>query len=277
MKRQERLRRLAAIVLLLLAVFFGYKLMTYWRESRTAAADFSEISRRFHEIQMLEGEAERQTEARETAPGQTAPGEDAAAPRRGSAALAALISENGDCYAFLSVTGTEIDYPVMFTPEQPEYYLRRSFRKEYSPAGTPFLDGRFTPEADNHIIYGHNLKSGGMFSGLLRYREAEYFQEHGEIRLTTPEGERRYEIIAAFPSAVHRDRNTFPWFDYLTFGDEAELEEFADFLEAESLHPLPARPVYGDRFITLATCAYHDSTGRFVVIGRETPPEDGTR
>lgn len=273
MTQQERLRRIAAIVLLLPAVFFGMKLIAYWQESRTAAREFSDLSRTFYEIQARQREAEQQPGEE---PGAGAVSEESGAPpRRTFAAMEALTAENGDCHAFLDVAGTGMSYPVMFTPEQPEYYLHRSFRKAYSAAGTPFLDGRFDPGADNYIVYGHNMKNGGMFSDLLRYRDAAYFQEHGEIRFTTLREERRYAVIAAFPSAVHRDRNTFPWFDSLAFADEAEFEEFVRFLEAESLHALPARPVYGDRFITLATCAYHDSTGRFVVIGREVPGEDG--
>ena len=51
-----------------------------------------------------------------------------------------LIEENPDCVAWVRVEKTKIDYPIMQTKNNPEYYLRRNFNKEYSYIGTPFLD-----------------------------------------------------------------------------------------------------------------------------------------
>ena len=47
----------------------------------------------------------------------------------------------------------------MFTPKEPQKYLRKNFEGEYSVSGVPFLDGNSTPECDNLIIYGHNMKN----------------------------------------------------------------------------------------------------------------------
>jgi len=252
MERQERMRQFAAFVLFILAVFGGYKLLHYWQESRTAEKAFSEISQQFHQ-----GPTKYQDPIGSTWDNTTL------------ARMEDLLGKNRDLYAWIDVEGTNIDYPVMFTPDHPEYYLRRNFEKQYSTAGTPFVDGRNTPDMDNCIIYGHNMKSGSMFADLLRYKDPDYFAEHSELRFTTRYEEKYYEVIAAFPSEVHQDRNTFPWFDYLNFGNEAEFQEFVSQLKDESLYDLPADLVLGDQFLTLVTCSYHDSTGRFIVIGRE--------
>ena len=39
--------------------------------------------------------------------------------------LAALQGENSDCVGWLTIPETTVDYPVMFTPSEPEHYLRR--------------------------------------------------------------------------------------------------------------------------------------------------------
>ena len=49
-----------------------------------------------------------------------------------------LQAQNRDCLAWLYSADTGLDYPVMYTPQQPEYYLRRDFEEQYSLAGTPF-------------------------------------------------------------------------------------------------------------------------------------------
>ena len=60
----------------------------------------------------------------------------------------------------------------MYTPQQPEYYLRRDFEEQYSLAGTPFLDVRSSPaDSRNLIIHGHNMKDGSMFAPLRFYLE----------------------------------------------------------------------------------------------------------
>ena len=54
--------------------------------------------------------------------------------------LSGLYAQNSDLVGWIRVDGTRIDYPVMQTPDNPEYYLHRDFNKEYSDSGTPFLD-----------------------------------------------------------------------------------------------------------------------------------------
>ena len=51
-----------------------------------------------------------------------------------------LINKNFDCIGWVRISGTKIDYPVMQTKDNPQYYLRRDFNKQYSYLGTPFMD-----------------------------------------------------------------------------------------------------------------------------------------
>ena len=48
-----------------------------------------------------------------------------------------LWEKNGDLAGWVSIDGTGIDYPVMWTPDDPEYYLYRNFEREKSYGGTP--------------------------------------------------------------------------------------------------------------------------------------------
>ena len=38
-----------------------------------------------------------------------------------------LAEKNKDLFGWVRIAGTKLDYPVMYTPEEPEYYLRRAF------------------------------------------------------------------------------------------------------------------------------------------------------
>ena len=73
-----------------------------------------------------------------------------------------LYEANSDIIGWITVEGTKIDYPVMQTQDDPEFYLRRNFQKEHATAGVPFMDASsdiFVPTS-NFLIYGHNMKNG---------------------------------------------------------------------------------------------------------------------
>ena len=52
--------------------------------------------------------------------------------------LDALQIENPDCAGWLTIPDTSVDYPVMFTPNEPERYLRRDFYGDHASGGSPF-------------------------------------------------------------------------------------------------------------------------------------------
>lgn len=254
---KQRVRYIVAIALLLLAAFFGYQLLRYWQENRGAAEEFALLSDKFYGVVNTLEQVEQPTEV----------GEDSQLNL--VEALRVLQAENSDTYGWLCVPGTKIDYPVMYTPAESEYYLRRNFQKEASTSGTPFMDASCTALSDNYILYGHNMKSGIMFADLLRYTDETFFQENNRIVLTLADGVHEYEVVAAFRSEVEETKNDFAWYEYITFTEEQVLQEYLLQLRAKSLHNMPVEPTFGDRFITLATCSYHDSSGRFVLVGRE--------
>ena len=85
----------------------------------------------------------------------------------------------------MKIAGTKLDYPVMYTPEEPEYYLHRAFDKSSSVSGVPFLDGNYIDGGKNYLIYGHNMKNGTMFHTLLNYVKADFWKEHPTITFDT--------------------------------------------------------------------------------------------
>ena len=65
---------------------------------------------------------------------------------------------------WIFIEGTEINYPVMQTRNNPDYYLKHSFEKTWSDYGVPYVDEACTVGISNNlVIYGHNMKNGSMF------------------------------------------------------------------------------------------------------------------
>ena len=78
---------------------------------------------------------------------------------------------NKDMAAWLQIPGTTVDYPVMWTPEDENYYLYRAFDGSENKNGSLILDtdSCLDPLTTNLIIHGHNMRSGAMFGNLLKY------------------------------------------------------------------------------------------------------------
>lgn len=129
-----------------------------------------------------------------------------------------LIAENADCIGWLSIDGTSISYPVMYTPSEPQKYLRRSFYGQYSQSGVPFLDGRCSTNGGNLIIYGHNMKNGTMFSDLKKYLNTDFPNSHRTVRLETADG-----VFLFTVTEVRRTNTADPWYDRITCEDGRHL------------------------------------------------------
>lgn len=181
-----------------------------------------------------------------------------------------LKEQNEDFFGWLSVEGTAIDYPVMYTPGDPEYYLRRAFDKSDSLSGVPFLDATCFDECGNYLIYGHNMSNGTMFADLLSYADQEFWKEHPNIRFDTLEGTGSYSIFAAFYSEIYPDEGDgFRYYRYTDLRDPEAFEAYINQVNGAALYDTGISAEYGDMLLTLSTCSYHTTNGRFVVVARK--------
>lgn len=184
---------------------------------------------------------------------------------------------NEDMAAWITIPDTEIDYPVMWTPEDETYYLYRNFDGSDNKNGCLILDtdSCLDPLTTNLIIHGHNMKSGAMFGNLTDYESEEYYKEHKNIILYTEDLERNYEIIAVFRSQVYKKTdNVFKFYKFFQAGTQEEFDDFYDNIKALSLYDTGVEAEFGDHFLTLSTCVYHVENGRFVVVAKEIESGD---
>lgn len=184
---------------------------------------------------------------------------------------------NEDMAAWLKIPDTNIDYPVMWTPGDENYYLYRAFDKSHNRNGCLILDtdSSVNPLTTNLIIHGHNMESGAMFGTLLKYEDESYYQEHKNITLYTKECQRNYEVIAVFRSQVYKKTQTvFKFYKFFQAENQEEFDDFYDNIMALSIYDTGVTAEFGDHFLTLSTCAYHVDRGRFVVVAKEIESGD---
>ena len=193
------------------AVLSGVKIHSELKERQKEKKDFASVAE-IAKLPMTEAPAESVTDTKT---------ETSAEPTEQPVAghnIQALIAENADCIGWLSIDGTSISYPVMYTPSEPQKYLRRSFYGKYSQSGVPFLDGRCSTVGGNLIIYGHNMKNGTMFSDLKKYLNTDFLNSHRTVRLETADG-----VFLFTVTEVRRTNTAAPWYDRTTCEDGRRL------------------------------------------------------
>ena len=177
-----------------------------------------------------------------------------------------LFSQNNDMIGWLYIEGTPIDYPVMQTPDNPDFYLKRNFNREYSDYGTLYTTEKcsINPPSDNILIHGHHMKDGQMFGSLEKYKAEFYYKEHPTIQFDTLESFGEYRIIAVFRSVPYR----FPYYDFINAQNSEEFDAFVKECQSFSFYDTGETARYGDKLLTLSTCEYSEEDSRLVIVAK---------
>ena len=251
MKNKFNMRKI--ICLLLIAVFSGvavFSAVNIWKniyEANKSKESFSKVSELVVQKEEQEPEQKKQTPAD---------------------VYKDVYEKNNDFIGWLKIDGTKIDYPVMYTPDKRDYYLRRGFDGEYSYYGTPYVSERCDVKtSQNVIIYGHNMNNGTMFYDLEKYSSKDFYKNHKYITFDTLDGFGKYEIVAVFKTVVYSESE----FKYFRFADgtEQEFNEYVKTCKDLSFYDTGVEVKYGDRLITLSTCEYSQKHGRLAVVAKK--------
>ena len=175
-----------------------------------------------------------------------------------------LLSMNNDCFGWLSIAGTSINYPVMHTPDNPQKYINKNFYGEYSQSGVPFLDSRCKLDNTNLIIYGHNMNNGTMFADLCNYTDYSYFRQHPTVVLETEKGASAYTVFA-----VLRAKSDNEWYRFITADTKRDYDSKIKYAKSHSLYDTGITPDYDKQILTLSTCYGGNSDNRILVIAVE--------
>lgn len=173
--------------------------------------------------------------------------------------------ENGDIYAWITVPGTEIDYPVLQHSEELDYYLNHNVDGSKGYPGCIYSQNLNSRDWDdpNTVLYGHNMKNGSMFAGLHYYEDPEFLKENQYIYIFSQDYVRVYHIFGAYE---YDNRHL------LLAMDTTDPAAFATYLvEVQGLtgmrdNFLEEVPVSRkDHILTLETCITNKPDRRYIV------------
>ncbi len=253
------------VALIGVILYSGYQIADYLITSHKNESDFNEIAERVT-TEAYEGETEAVTDddgsVIEYLPVEAYIEDGSVLPEYRD-----LAEENPDLVGWIRIGGTKVDYPVMQTKKVPEYYLRKNFHKEYSLAGTPFMQADCViGESDNLIIYGHHMKNGQMFGGFESYKKKDYYEDHKYVRFDTLTHRGVYKIFCVFKTTVY-DEVGYKYYQFVGgYGDEKAYNEYIKNILSLQLYDTGITAEFGDELLTLSTCEYSAENGRLVLV-----------
>lgn len=260
---------LFAVVLIGVLAFAVYKLSTEYIPQQKEAQRFEELRDIVHRTDDTDVETNDVPAGEDGSDGEprtvetTSKGEEIPVY-----SLDELFGMNSDMVGWLTVPDTQIDYPVMHTPDDVEYYLHTDFDRYYSFSGCLFVGDYCDIDSDIFVIYGHNMNNGSMFGGIDMYADQNYFTLHRDIILYTRDETRLYRAFAAFPTKVYDkddESDDFRYYNSVGEKTKTEYDKTVEAVCALSSVKSDEKPVYPAQIAYLSTCAYHEENGRFVV------------
>ena len=185
-----------------------------------------------------------------------------------------LCSLNEDIIGWITVDGTDIDYPILYDDTIDRYYLYHNYLGTYTLYGSIFMLGENASDFSdfNTVVYGHNMLDGKMFAQLHNFESQSFFDEHKDIVVYTPERKLTYRIFAAYRTdnlniIVNND-----------FSTPALRESYIEKIyshEIKSIFDPDTIVTSEDRIITLSTCIAN-AAYRYLVQGVLISDEEGS-
>ena len=165
-----------------------------------------------------------------------------------------------DLYAWINVSGTNINYPITQS-EDNSYYLNHAANGDYNPEGSIFADYRNDDSITknyNTVFYGHNISNGAMFHDVTKFFKDEFFNGV-YIYVSTMDGIYVYEPFAVYETAYDSD------YFKVRFSSADEFVAFAE--ECQNLSTKSKDFTFSgrDRILTLSTCTNGYFTQRYAL------------
>ena len=172
---------------------------------------------------------------------------------------------NPEVFAWLTVYGTNIDYP-MTQGEDNMKYVNTNAEGQYSLSGAIFLDSNNSKDFSDfsNIVYGHHMAKNVMFGELDEFSDINKFETHKYGYLYFDGEEHGIEFFAF----IHTDAYDHSVFN--TFIDDDMRQDHLDGLLAKAMHTRDIGVTTQDRIVLLSTCSSTSTNGRDLLIGRIT-------
>lgn len=197
-----------------------------------------------------------------------------------------LQEKNPEVIGWLTVYGTNIDYPLLYHAEDNWYYLSHDALREYEASGSLYLDCKNHPNFTdfNNIIHGHHMARHKMFGDLDKFADEKFFEEHEFGNIYFNERDHGFQIIATiltdgydsniYRTSIKTEQQKIDYINYIYVKSllirgvdltGKSLEERQREIQTQGATS-PVSP--NDQLLVFSTCNLNETNGRYIVIAK---------
>lgn len=171
---------------------------------------------------------------------------------------------NPDVKAWIQVPKTNIDYPVVQGQDDMEY-INKNVYGEFELSGAIFLSCLNKDDFSDpyNLVYGHNMKNGGMFADVADFTNKEYFETHQKGKLYLTDATRKIRFFACM-KVTAADAKIYHPDGYR----KENLKDLLDYIQANAVQYRDVNVADENLLIALSTCSEAETNGRVVLIGK---------
>lgn len=175
-----------------------------------------------------------------------------------------LKKKNPDVKAWLQVPETNIDYPVVQGQDDMEY-INKNVYGEFELSGAIFLSCLNKDDFSDpyNLIYGHNMKNGGMFADVVDFINKKYFDEHKKGKLYLTNETKKIQFFA-YMKVTASDTKIYHPDGYR----KENLDDLLIYIREHAVQYRDLNVTKEDSLIALSTCSEAETNGRVVLIGK---------
>ena len=177
-------------------------------------------------------------------------------------------TKNAHIYAWISVPGTNIDYPILRHPSDDGYYLYHNLNGSQGYPGCIYTENCNSKDWTDPVtvMYGHDMRSTGtMFHQLHKFESQSFFDKHEYFYIYTPEKTLKYQIFSAY---VHSNEHLL---GNHNFSDKDTFDSFFGTVLSTNVGNSHARAgvtVTSDsKVVALSTCIKNKPENRYIIFG----------
>lgn len=247
-----------ALVFLGSAIYIG----NYYINSAKAGSDYNDLQNQLEQNKStLPSQTDPKPLPTDPATGETIITEPQILPE-----YLSFYEQNNDMVGWITIPDTKVNYPVLQTPNNKDYYLYRNFEKKWSDWGAIYAREvcDINLPSDNITLYGHHMTDGSMFAGLDKFKKEAFFKDHQTFTFDTLYEHHTYQIWAVFKTSANLDQG-FPYHQFSDAATQEEFDAFVSTVKSMQFYETGVTPQFGDKMIALSTCEYSLDNGRFVV------------
>ena len=239
------------VIAVCVGAYFGYNAYNQWRIEQDAIAAAQAAAQ---ELAAKEAE-EKEEPVQETV--------------ENPIDFATLQAENPDIYAWITIPGTNVDYAILQSTIDDNYYLRRDENGNDAEYGALFTQSLNSLDFSDPVtvVYGHCAADDAYFATLHYFENEEFFDSYQTMYVYTPTHCYTYQVIAAYQ---YDDRHILNSYDFSL--ESVRLSYFESVLNPDSVLSNVREGVElnaESKLLQLSTCmsTYIVSNTRYIVTG----------